>query len=118
MSAGSAGGCEGNEDGDWKNIANPTERRKAQNRNAQRRHRSKKRHEEEEKLRVAQNQSAAGSSYKAPGPEDLGNEDPTGLPWGSVSLRQVFDGGKGKSTQSPHPPKEGFATPSRSNNSK
>ena len=38
MSAGSASGSSGNNDGDWKNISNPNERRKVQNRNAQRRH--------------------------------------------------------------------------------
>ena len=79
---------------------------------------SKKRHEEEEKGRIADNQFVAGSSYKTPGPEDLGNEDPAGLPWGSVSLRQVFERGKSKDKQSHFSSREGSATPSKTSSSR
>ena len=79
---------------------------------------SKKRHEEEEKTRIADNQYVAGSSYKTPGPEDLGNEDPTGLPWGSVSLRPVFEGGKGKEKQSQYSSREASSTPSKTSSSR
>ncbi|MCJ1333416.1 hypothetical protein MMC10_010113 [Thelotrema lepadinum] len=113
-----SGGSTGHNDDDWKNIANEKERRKVQNRNAQRRHRSKKRYEEEEKTRIADNQYVAGSSYKTPGPEDLGNEDPTGLPWGSVSLRPVFEGGKGKEKQSQYSSREGSSAPSKTSSSR
>ena len=46
---------------------------------------------------IAANQAAAGSAYAHPEAEDLEpNADPAGLPWGSVSLKHVFEAGKAK----------------------
>ena len=48
---------------------------------------------------IANNQHAAGSSYKAPSSDDLGSDNPAGLPWGSVPLKGLF-GEKSKDKKS------------------
>ena len=59
----------------------------------------KQRYEEEERRRIANQAHAAGSSYAAPDPDELEGQDPSGLPWGSVPLKQVFQAGKAASQQ-------------------
>ena len=68
---------------------------------------SKRRREDEEKARIAENQQAAGSAYTAPSAEDLESSEPTGLPWGSVSIKHVFEAGKAREKQSQHASREG-----------
>jgi len=49
----------------------------------------------EDKGLDARVQQAAGSAYTSPNPCDLDiNDDPTGLPWGSVSFKHVVETGK------------------------
>ena len=55
---------------------------------------SKQRREDEERARIADNQHAAGSAYTAPNPDELEAKDPSGLPWGSVPIKQVFEAGR------------------------
>ena len=100
---------------DWKGITDQTERRKAQNRVAQRkfskwnsisnRRRNtdytssgeKTKREREDEACIAANQNVAGSAYAAPDARDLAaNANPAGLPWGSVSIKHVVEAGKKK----------------------
>ncbi|MCJ1253101.1 hypothetical protein MMC24_000908 [Lignoscripta atroalba] len=82
---------------DWKGITDQTERRKAQNRVAQRKFREKTKREREDEACIAANQNVAGSAYAAPDARDLAaNANPAGLPWGSVSIKHVVEAGKKK----------------------
>ena len=116
-------GSSSNQD-DWKSIEDPTERRKVQNRVAQRRHSKctdksaltalitssgeKTRHEDEEKTRIAENQSAAGSAYTTADPRELErNQNPTGLPWGSYAIKRPGGSSSGAGLQSQRTSREG-----------
>ena len=68
---------------------------------------SKQRRDDEERARIADNQHAAGSSYTAPNPDELEGNDPSGLPWGSVPIKQVFEAGKARQQQSQQTSREG-----------
>ncbi|MCJ1471885.1 hypothetical protein MMC13_000526 [Lambiella insularis] len=97
---------------DWRNIVDQSERRKIQNRLAQRKYRDKEKRKREDDARIAENQQAAGSAYAAPNPKDLApNANPTGLPWGSVSIKHVYEAGKAKE-KAQQASREGSATPS------
>ncbi|CAK7568744.1 MAG: hypothetical protein SEPTF4163_006747 [Sporothrix epigloea] len=73
---------------DWSEVTNPEERRRIQNRIAQRKFREKAREQKERSEREFQNQEHAASSYQVPGPEDLSIDDQlSGVPWGGPSLR-------------------------------
>lgn len=66
---------------------------------------------------IASNQHAAGSSYKAPTSDDLGSDNPTGLPWGSVPLKGLF-GEKSKDKKSLQSSREASAgSPGKSSSS-
>ncbi|PIA90299.1 hypothetical protein CB0940_11345 [Cercospora beticola] len=81
---------------DWSNVTNPNERRKIQNRIAQRKFREKARLQREEAERRYENEQRASASYCAPEPEDVDNAEEPGLPWGSFSMRHVIRTGKEK----------------------
>ncbi|MCJ1441778.1 MAG: hypothetical protein MMC23_002270 [Stictis urceolatum] len=66
---------------DWSHIEDQHERRRVQNRIAQRTYRARKKNEAEEAARVAENQQVAGAAYRAPNAEDMArNDNPSGLP--------------------------------------
>lgn len=57
--------------------------------------RSRQRIQEEQRER--ENVQRAGSAYEAPNPEDLdGHQEMSGLPWGGLSLKHVFETGRAK----------------------
>lgn len=65
----------------------------------------------EEKTRIVANQQAAGASYTPPEPGDLGpDEDPAGLPWGSLSMRHVVETGNAKERESRRASREASAS--------
>ncbi|KAI9731040.1 MAG: hypothetical protein M1834_005503 [Cirrosporium novae-zelandiae] len=84
---------------DWSQIADPNERRRRQNRIAQRKFREKRKQKKEDQARDMSNQEAAGAAY-APDPKDLGEDNGTsGLPWGSVPMKHIITKGKEKERQ-------------------
>ncbi|KAK3685926.1 hypothetical protein B0T22DRAFT_538160 [Podospora appendiculata] len=77
---------------DWSEVTEPEERRRIQNRIAQRKFREKAREQKDRAQREAQNQRHAGSSYHIPFAHDIpadGDGDLSGLPWGSFNMRHV-----------------------------
>ncbi|KAF2480552.1 hypothetical protein BDY17DRAFT_312432 [Neohortaea acidophila] len=87
---------------DWSSVKDPNERRKIQNRLAQRKFREKTRQQREDAERDAANQQHAASAYTPPSPQDLvrstSNEE--GLPWGSIPLGHAMATSKQKEQSS------------------
>ncbi len=115
---------------DWRNIEDKTERRRIQNRLAQRKYRKctnrtwthsfpdqsilgdLQKQKRDDEARVAENQQVAGSAYAAPEAKDLArNANPAGLPWGSISLKHVVETGKAKQERAQQASREGSAGP-------
>ncbi|ROW02867.1 hypothetical protein VSDG_01656 [Cytospora chrysosperma] len=77
---------------DWAEVNEPDERRRIQNRIAQRKFREKAREQKERQEREARNHELAGSSYQVPVPDDfmsMGDDDLSGVPWGGLNLQHV-----------------------------
>ncbi|KAF2474607.1 uncharacterized protein BDR25DRAFT_214710 [Lindgomyces ingoldianus] len=105
---------------EWSEIKDPSERRKIQNKLAQRRFRDKVREQKEETEREVENQRRAGSSYASPEPGDLDpGRDLSGLPWGGISMRHIVEAGKSKEQNSQRSSRENsvYAAASRTGGS-
>ncbi|KAF2185045.1 hypothetical protein K469DRAFT_169448 [Zopfia rhizophila CBS 207.26] len=105
---------------EWSDVKDPSERRKIQNKLAQRRFRDKVREQKEETEREVENQRRAGSSYASPGPGDIDpGQDLSGLPWGGISMRHIVEAGKSKEQNSQRSSRENsvYAAASRGGSS-
>ncbi|KAL6871694.1 basic leucine zipper transcription factor domain-containing protein [Trichoderma longibrachiatum] len=77
-------------DAEWSQVTDPEERRRIQNRIAQRKFRGKVKEQKERAEREAKDKEHAGNSYRIPEPDDIDAEpELSGLPWGSVSLSHI-----------------------------
>jgi hypothetical protein len=105
---------------EWSEVTDPGERRKIQNKLAQRRFRDKVREQKEENDREVENQRRAGSSYAAPEPGDIDQRNElSGLPWGGISMRHIVETGKTKEQSSQRSSRENsvYAAASRTGGS-
>ncbi|KAF2644195.1 hypothetical protein P280DRAFT_356744, partial [Massarina eburnea CBS 473.64] len=86
---------------EWTEVQDPSERRKIQNKLAQRRFREKTREQKEEAGREMENQQRAGNAYASPEPGDIDqSRELSGLPWGGISMKHIVETGKIKEQNS------------------
>lgn len=105
---------------EWSEVKDPGERRKIQNKLAQRRFRDKVREQKEDTEREMENQRRAGSSYTSPEPGDMDQgSELSGLPWGGLSMRHIVETGKSKEQSSQRSSRENsvYAAASRTGGS-
>ncbi|KAH6606347.1 basic leucine zipper transcription factor domain-containing [Trichoderma cornu-damae] len=77
-------------DPQWSGVTDPEERRRIQNRIAQRKFRGKVKEQKERAEREAKDKEHAGNSYRIPEADEIDAEpELSGLPWGSVSLSHI-----------------------------
>ncbi|KAL6706910.1 hypothetical protein ACN47E_005053 [Coniothyrium glycines] len=93
---------------DWSDVTDPNERRKIQNKLAQRRFRDKVKEQREETQLDLQNRQRAGGSYATPEPEAIDtNRTLSGLPWGGISMKHIVEKGKTRAQISQRSSREG-----------
>jgi hypothetical protein len=121
---------------EWAEVKDPNQRRKIQNKLAQRRFRTyrvegtkqvtyillgdKVREQKEDAERDVENQRRAGSSYTTPEPGAIDqNQDLSGLPWGGISMKHIVETGKTKEQNSQRSSRESsvYAAASRTGGS-
>ncbi|OAL49219.1 hypothetical protein IQ07DRAFT_512719 [Pyrenochaeta sp. DS3sAY3a] len=86
---------------EWSEVKDPGERRKIQNKLAQRRFRDKVKEQKEDTEREVENQRRAGSSYATIEPETMDtSQNLSGLPWGGISMKHIVETGKTKEQSS------------------
>lgn len=105
---------------EWSEVKDPNERRKIQNKLAQRRFRDKVREQKEDAEREVENQRRAGSSYASPEPGDMEqSQELSGLPWGGISMKHIVETGKTKEQNSQRSSRESsvYAAASRTGGS-
>jgi hypothetical protein len=127
----------GTKSDEWSEVKDPNERRKIQNKLAQRRFRTclvtcgssditdmiagdKVRDQKEETEREVENQRRAGSSYASLDPESIDqNRDLSGLPWGGISMKHIVETGKSREEKSQRSSRESsvYAAASRTGGS-
>ncbi|KAL6881546.1 basic leucine zipper transcription factor domain-containing protein [Trichoderma novae-zelandiae] len=84
-------GKSGTKHAEWSEVRDPEERRRIQNRIAQRKFRGKVKEQKERAEREAKDKEHAGNSYRIPEPDEIEAESElSGLPWGSVSLSHIL----------------------------